>query len=193
MSTAATILPVTVDPILATVQGGPFDQHTTGYITSLYGPRAPIQDPDTGIWTQPFHSGLDIAIWPYTDLIGGIHNLHALFAGTIKWNFSDPIYGNAVWVESDDGTVVEYFHMYAPCQYAVGMRVPAGAVLGKVGNTGLSTGPHLHLGIILPGGGYIDPLPFLWGTRDVGELILGTGYFDEWGGYHDEYGWYSPY
>lgn len=191
MSTAATILPVTINPYLATVQGGPFDRDTVGNMTSLYGPRAPIQDPDTGVWTGTFHYGLDLAVWPYLDLVGGVHNLRALFAGTIKWNFSDPLYGNAVWIENDDGTIVEYFHLYAPCVYPVGTRVPAGTIIGKVGNTGLSTGPHVHIGIMMQGGGYIDPLPYLWGARDVGELILGTNYYDEWGFYHDEYANYS--
>ncbi|MEQ8277258.1 MAG: M23 family metallopeptidase [Deltaproteobacteria bacterium] len=54
-------------------------------------------------------------------------------------------YGNLVTVRHDDGTETRYAHMSAFGQgLEVGDRVGAGTVLGAVGNTGRSTGPHLH-------------------------------------------------
>lgn len=190
MSVARTILPVTVNLGLATVTGGPVADDNPGLITSLFGQRPPFQDPDTGIWTSDFHSGLDIAYAPWT---AGVVPLLALFAGTVEAKSYNPnSAGHAIRIQSDDGqpTYFEYFHMSEASPFNVGDKVCAGQQIGLIGSTGLSTGPHLHLGIIA-NWVYIDPLPFLWGCRDVGELIPGTGYFDACGGYHDELGHYS--
>jgi murein DD-endopeptidase MepM/ murein hydrolase activator NlpD len=68
-------------------------------------------------------------------------------------------------VEHDvDGT--RYSSVYAHMQsgslaVAVGDTVKLGETLGRVGSTGMSTGPHLHFGILDAGGKAIDPLPWL--------------------------------
>ena len=54
-------------------------------------------------------------------------------------------YGNLVTVRHPDGTETRYAHMSAFGEgLQVGDKVGAGTVLGAVGNTGNSTGPHLH-------------------------------------------------
>lgn len=65
--------------------------------------------------------------------------------------------GNLVTLKHDGGLETQYMHMskFAGDQ-KVGQRVAAKTVIGYVGSTGLSTGPHLHFGV-KQGGAYIDP------------------------------------
>lgn len=183
-------LPTTVNMNLATVRGGPFDPTTTAYITSLYGEREPIQDPDTGVWLGTWHNGLDMAVWP---LASNVYQLHALWGGTVLHvDGVNDDNGYSVSVLSDDGQwYYEYYHLASPPLVWVGQKIGAGKLLGYEGTTGYSTGPHLHLGIMFQWV-YVDPLPVLMSLRDIGELIPGTGYFDVEGRYHDEWGNYSP-
>ncbi len=67
-------------------------------------------------------------------------------------------YGNFVHVQHDDGSVTTYNHMSQILRR--GGSVDAGDVLGLIGSTGHSTGPHLHFEVRL-GGEPIDPLPWL--------------------------------
>ena len=69
-------------------------------------------------------------------------------------------YGNNVYVTGDDGTVTHYAHMQAS-NVSVGTRVAAGkSVLGWVGMTGRTTGPHVHFEV-RRGGALVNPLPYL--------------------------------
>ncbi|MZE72335.1 M23 family metallopeptidase, partial [Streptomyces sp. SID5789] len=54
-----------------------------------------------------------------------------------------------------------YSHLSA-LETAVGQSVEAGTPIGRVGSTGLSTGPHLHFEVVLDGY-YTDPQPWLVG------------------------------
>ncbi|MGE3546770.1 MAG: peptidoglycan DD-metalloendopeptidase family protein, partial [Kofleriaceae bacterium] len=65
--------------------------------------------------------------------------------------------GNLVMIRHDTGIETAYMHLskFAPDQ-KVGQRVAAKTVIGYVGTTGLSTGPHLHFGV-KRNGQYIDP------------------------------------
>lgn len=86
-------------------------------------------------------------------------SVYAFKSGTVieskptGWNGG---YGNMIKVKHADGTVTLYAHLQA--NYAsVGQAVEKGQVIGKVGNTGRSTGPHLHFevrGGTNPYGGY---------------------------------------
>jgi hypothetical protein len=74
-------------------------------------------------------------------------------------------YGNAVAIKGASG-VWRFMHMDEPPPVAVGQTVPAGGVLGLVGSTGNSTGPHLHMDVAPEGeihdfkisGERVDPL-----------------------------------
>jgi murein DD-endopeptidase MepM/ murein hydrolase activator NlpD len=65
--------------------------------------------------------------------------------------------GNLVMIKHDGGIETAYMHLdkFARGQ-KVGQRVAAKTVIGYVGTTGLSTGPHLHFGVKQKGV-YIDP------------------------------------
>jgi murein DD-endopeptidase MepM/ murein hydrolase activator NlpD len=70
-----------------------------------------------------------------------------------------------------DGQTVTsvYAHMqYGTRRFEVGDRVEVGDVVGNTGNTGMSTGPHLHFEIRIGGvgGTHVDPLEWLWANTN---------------------------
>lgn len=68
--------------------------------------------------------------------------------------------GSGVWVRGDDGNRYYYWHM-SKVAVKQGDKVPEGALLGYAGNTGYSTGSHLHFGVQLSGGSYTEPANFV--------------------------------
>jgi murein DD-endopeptidase MepM/ murein hydrolase activator NlpD len=67
--------------------------------------------------------------------------------------------GGTVVVAHGAGIASTYFHL-DDIKIAVGDTIKRGSVVGKVGMTGRTTGPHIHIGIWVPGG-FIDPEVFL--------------------------------
>jgi murein DD-endopeptidase MepM/ murein hydrolase activator NlpD len=86
--------------------------------------------------------------------------LAAMSTGTVIFAGFQGGYGNKVEIEYWDGTVSVYGHL-SSISAGVGDRVAPGEVIGLSGNTGHSTGPHLHLEIHPQGGAAIDPEPWL--------------------------------
>ena len=80
--------------------------------------------------------------------------------GTVIFAGVEGGYGNKVEIEYWDGTVSVYGHM-SQIDVVVGQQLAAGDLVGLSGNTGHSTGPHLHLEIHPNGGAAIDPAPWL--------------------------------
>ncbi len=116
-------------------------------ITSPYGWRT---HPKTG--KSDFHTGLDMAAPEGTAI-------HAAADGWVIKTARGPSYGNNVLVLHQNGAATRYCHM----QYVFvrpGEAVKAGTVLGTVGQTGMVTGPHLHLELLCNDVGY-DPAPAL--------------------------------
>ena len=98
------------------------------------------------------HEGLDIAAPIGTPI-------HAPLAGTVI--SSGPAAGFGMWVRlrHADGTITVYGHVNRSF-VTVGESVQAGDVIAEVGNRGHSTGPHLHIGVMIDGA-YVDPRPWL--------------------------------
>jgi len=92
------------------------------------------RDPFTG--RSAMHSGLDFAA-PYGAPI------HAAAAGTVSFVGSKSGYGRVVEIRHGNGLMTRYAHM-SRWQAKKGDKVAAGDVIGKIGSTGRSTGPHLH-------------------------------------------------
>jgi murein DD-endopeptidase MepM/ murein hydrolase activator NlpD len=90
--------------------------------------------------------------------------VNSMSTGTVVFAGWEGGYGNKIEIEYWDGTVSVYGHM-SVIQVSVGEQVKPGEVVGLSGNTGHSTGPHLHLEIHPYGGAAIDPAPWL---RDHG-------------------------
>lgn len=116
------------------------------YITSLFGYRIhPIFGVGRG------HEGLDIGA-------STGEPIHACDGGEVIFAGSNGGYGNCTIIQQNSGHQVYYAHQ-SQIGVHVGQRVSKGEVIGYVGSTGWSTGPHLHLGI-LGGGAFVDPLNF---------------------------------
>lgn len=100
-----------------------------------------------------FHNGLDIAS-PYGTYIGAAREGVVISTG---WNGS---YGKAVIIQHDNGYKTMYGHM-SVIYAKQGDKVKAGKVLGRVGSTGSSTGPHLHF-TLWHDEKLLNPMDVLW-------------------------------
>ena len=111
------------------------------YISSPYGMR-----------NGRMHTGTDFAAATGTPI-------YAWKSGTVtqaSWNGG---YGNFIEIKHSDGTVSRYAHL---SKYAIssGQEVHKGQVIGYVGSTGNSTGPHLHFELKI-NGNFVNPMNYL--------------------------------
>lgn len=119
-------------------------------VTSYYGYRV---HPVSGV--KDYHTGVDIGM-PQGTVIRAGHDGVVTVAGNSGG------YGLCVIIEGDTPTGKTLMTRYGHCSQllvAVGANVHAGDVIAKVGSTGTSTGPHLHLEVLLDGH-YLNPLYF---------------------------------
>jgi murein DD-endopeptidase MepM/ murein hydrolase activator NlpD len=116
---------------LQEINGDLFLWPVRGYITSLYGYR---YSPFTG--ARQFHTGLDIGA-PYGTPI------RAAMSGRVSAVAYDGITGNYVVITHSSGYRTLYGHM-SRTRTQTGAYVHTGDIIGEVGTTGLSTGPHVH-------------------------------------------------
>lgn len=108
-----------------------------------------------GGWAAGHHTGMDFAVRPGTPVrsIGGGKVVHAGPYGD---------YGNAVTVHTDDGRYTLFAHL-SRTDVRPGQHVQAGTLLARSGNSGRSTGPHLHFEVRAEPdyGSDIDPAAYL--------------------------------
>ena len=122
-------------------------------------PGYPIVTSDFGYRGSPtagassYHKGIDIGA-PHGAQIVSICNGNILAYG---YNSS---MGNYVKVQHGNGLTSVYMHMSRIANLSTGQSVSAGTVIGYVGSTGISTGAHLHLGV-LKNNTYVSPLNYL--------------------------------
>ncbi len=121
------------------------------YITSKFGYRVhPI------FGTTKYHSGVDIAA-------GYGATIQAAAGGTVSIAEKSDSYGYYCVIYHSNGTTTLYAHMNEmPC-VSVGQSVSAGQVIGYVGSTGWSTGPHCHFEIRV-NGSCVDPISYFPGV-----------------------------
>ncbi|WP_203336946.1 M23 family metallopeptidase [Nocardioides limicola] len=100
-------------------------------------------------YSSGYHTGLDFAA-PYGSPIMSVAN------GVVTEARYDGAYGNKIVVTLEDGTEIWYAHMSA-YGARVGDSVRGGEVIGYVGSTGQSTGPHLHIEVRPGAGDPTDP------------------------------------
>jgi murein DD-endopeptidase MepM/ murein hydrolase activator NlpD len=98
-----------------------------------------------------FHKGCDIPMPPGTPV-------YPSRSGTVTFAGWKEGYGNTVELRHKDGSMTRYGHL-SKVSVSVGETVQKSrSMLGRVGSTGLSTGPHLHFEIVTPSGKSINPI-----------------------------------
>lgn len=105
-----------------------------------------------GGWSSGHHTGLDFAAPAGTPVF-------AALAGKVLASDGGGPYGNHVIVRHDNGVKTLYAHLTTK-KVEPGDRVLRGQIIGTVGSTGNSTGPHLHFEVI-KNGTQRDPSDFL--------------------------------
>jgi murein DD-endopeptidase MepM/ murein hydrolase activator NlpD len=131
-----------------------------GLITSGFGYRA---DPFTG--GGAFHPGLD-----FKGAYGA--PIHAAADGRVSFVGQIRGYGNVVEISHGNGLLTRYAHM-SKTMATTGEQVKAGDVIGAIGSTGRSTGPHLHFEVRI-NNSVVNPRPFLEKAPDVLEQARGA-------------------
>ncbi|HZD90663.1 MAG TPA: M23 family metallopeptidase, partial [Pseudolabrys sp.] len=125
-------------------------------VTSGFGARS---DPFLG--SPAFHPGLDLR--------GEIGEpVHATADGTVARAGWDGGYGNMVEIENGHGMVTRFGHL-SKILVKDGQKIHSGQVIGLIGSTGRSTGPHLHYETRIDGKA-VDPEKFLRAGRKLGSL-----------------------
>ena len=126
-------------------------------VTSLYGTRIhPI------FGTAKMHNGIDLK--------ANYEDVHAVLDGIITesgWDSKGG--GNYIKIKHYNRFETSYLHL-SEIYYKVGERVRAGFIIGKSGNTGNSTGPHLHFAV-KEFGQSINPYHFLNDLNKANNLI----------------------
>jgi len=108
------------------------------------------RDPFTG--ERAFHSGLDIVANSGTRVL-------APADGVVTLVTRDAGYGNVVYISHGNDVMTRYGHL-SGFAVRVGQEVQRGDVIGYVGNTGRSLGPHLHYEVLIQGT-KVDPIAYI--------------------------------
>lgn len=119
-------------------------------ITSKFGYRT---DPKTGK-QNAFHNGIDLAVPVGTPI-------KSPMPGIVDVITSGGDGGNQVIIKHDNGYKTGYAHLSKQL-VKKGDKVKQGDVIGLSGNTGKSTGPHLHLTLTDPSGAKVDPQKMIY-------------------------------
>lgn len=119
-----------------------------GNLTDGFGGR---RNPFGGSSSE-FHTGQDIAALSSTPVVAAANGT-VIFAG---WQSG---YGQVVVIDHGDGLTTRYGHL-SHVDAAIGESITRGALVGRVGSTGRSTGPHLHYEVRI-NDEPVDPMQYL--------------------------------
>lgn len=130
----------------------PLEDDWRQYVTSEFGPRDPIALPDGSV-TSSYHKGIDFGRPTGTPL-------HAVGDGTVVVvRYTDVGLGFFTVIDHGGGIFTVYGHM-SRIHITENQTVKQGQVIGEVGNTGYSTGAHLHFEVI-ENQSYVNPRNYL--------------------------------
>lgn len=140
-------------------------------LTGEYGELSPVRN-----W-QP-HSGIDLAI-PENSTLRAIGNgiVDKVFTG-------EGAIGKGLSIKFPDGSRAIYGHMNE-VKAKIGEHVSVGEVIGLSGNTGNSTGAHLHFGLKSPEGEFLNPTPLAEKLASISGNDVSQGAISKfmgWGG-----------
>lgn len=132
---------------------GTFLQPADGYISTVYGVRRYYN----GEWAADYyHRGLDFAAYEGFPVRAAADGRVGL-VGRVSEGFE--LHGNTVGIDHGQGVTTMYLHL-SEIEVSEGQMVRAGDIIGRVGATGIATGPHLHWGLYVHGVS-VDPMPWL--------------------------------
>ncbi|MBN2283215.1 MAG: peptidoglycan DD-metalloendopeptidase family protein [Deltaproteobacteria bacterium] len=120
-----------------------------GWVTSEYGYRI---SPFTG--NREFHKGIDIATRIGEEVVSPAD-------GKVKKITYETDMGNMIIIDHGSGISTCYGHLLKKSTAGVGQKVKRGDIIGYVGNSGRSTGPHLHYGVRVDGV-FVNPRKYLF-------------------------------
>jgi murein DD-endopeptidase MepM/ murein hydrolase activator NlpD len=129
-------------PSLWPIKGG------IGHVSMVFGQN---RHPFTGQWY--IHKGVDLSTYRSGDAI------LATADGQVVTVEYDPSFGNYVIIKHKHGFYTRYAHMQS-FRVSRGQYVQQGQTIGYIGNTGVSTGPHLHYEVHI-GSDVVDPMKYL--------------------------------
>ena len=129
---------------------GPFQTPLAKYIvTTRFGEHRVFNNQEFG-----FHRGLDMAAPMGTPI-------KAALPGIVVMSEKLYAHGHSVMIAHGEGVFTLYVHM-SQRDVDVGEPIDRGGLVGKVGSTGISSGPHLHLGMMVHGV-RVDPMQWMKG------------------------------
>nr|WP_238987018.1 M23 family metallopeptidase [Lyngbya aestuarii] len=131
---------------------GPFMRPSNGYVSTIYGVRRYYN----GEFAENYyHRGVDYAAGTGSPVIAPAAGRIAL-VGLESQGFE--LHGNTVGIDHGQGVSSILIHL-SRVDVKEGDMVKAGQVIGGVGSTGISTGPHLHWGLYVHAQA-VDPVPW---------------------------------
>jgi murein DD-endopeptidase MepM/ murein hydrolase activator NlpD len=133
-----------------------------GHISTLFGTTA---NPFTG--QSYFHTGIDCSTYRSGDLVIATSEGKVVFAGVQGG------YGRCIIIAHAYGYMTRYGHMDRLLVHS-GQTVKQGQGIGILGNTGVSTAPHVHYEVIM-GKRYLDPTDYLWEGARSHPILTGGG------------------
>ncbi len=125
-------------------------------ITSYFGER---DDSEAGGLSDGYHEGSDMWGLQIYEGIVEMGRIAAVADGWVEHFLNDPVKGEWYLLHHDDGNESEYHHV-SKGYVLDGDRVAKGQVIARMGNTGISTGPHLHFQLTIDGK-LINPLKYI--------------------------------
>jgi murein DD-endopeptidase MepM/ murein hydrolase activator NlpD len=131
---------------------GPFLRPNNGGVSSVYGIRRYYN----GVFADDyFHRGVDYAGDEGSPIVAPAAG-RIVFIGYEKDGFK--VHGNIIGMDHGQGVLSVFLHL-SHIQVKRGDFVKAGQTIGKLGDTGAATGPHLHWGLYVNGQA-VDPTPW---------------------------------
>lgn len=118
------------------------------HISMMFGPNL---HPITGQWY--IHKGIDFSTWHSGDPVMATANGQVVTVGY------DASFGNYIIIRHKHGIYTRYAHLSAT-RVSKGQFVEQGKVIGNIGNTGVTTGPHLHYEVHI-GSDVVDPSKYI--------------------------------
>lgn len=119
--------------------------------------RYPVNNPriTCGWYCYRGHTAIDIV-----DRYNRYGTIYAADRGVIETRSYNSLAGHFVVINHNNGLKTQYNHLSSPAFYPPGVAVEKGEAIGRVGSTGLTTGPHVHF-VIMRNGVRVNPCQYL--------------------------------